>query len=102
MHQYPQYLRVRKVRVKTSCSIAPLKVDAETDALITQGAHHLGITKKDLVAKAVRVYLAMQHTAIEQGVKKALAQLHGSREAEIALLAGLPRDEIDALGGLSR
>lgn len=33
---------------------APLKVDPETDELISQGAHFLGMTKKDLVAEAVR------------------------------------------------
>ncbi len=60
----------------------PLNVDRETDALITQEAHFLGVTKKDLVADAVRVYLAVRRAAVEQGVHEALAQLDGSRHAE--------------------
>lgn len=82
-------------------AVAPLKVDAETDALITQGAHFLGVTKKDLVADAVRSYLATRRADIEQGVKEALAQLNGSRQAEVALLSGLSVDDINDLGGLS-
>ena len=81
-------------------AVAPLKVDAETAALITQGAHFLGVTKKDLVAEAVRAYLAMRQAEIEQGVRAALAQLDGSRLAEISLLSGLSRSEVDELGGL--
>jgi hypothetical protein len=41
---------------------SPLKVDPETDKLISQGAHFLGLTKKDLVADAVRVYLERKHS----------------------------------------
>jgi hypothetical protein len=82
-------------------SVAPLKVDADTDALITQGAHFLGITKKDLVADAIRAYLAVRRADIEWGVREALAQLDGSRQAEVALLSGLSSDAIDELGGLS-
>ena len=81
-------------------AVAPLKVDAETDALITQGAHFLGVTKKDLVADAVRAYLATRRAEIEQGVRAALAQLDGSRQAEVSLLSGLAHSEIDELGGL--
>jgi hypothetical protein len=82
-------------------SVAPLKVDAETDALITQGAHFLGVTKKDLVADAVRVYVAMRRADIERGVHEALSQLDGSRQAEVALLSGLSVEEINALGGVA-
>lgn len=82
-------------------SVAPLKVDAATDALITQGAHFLGVTKKDLVADAVRAYLATRRADIEQGVRQALAQLDGSRQAEVSLLSGLSSDDITELGGLS-
>ena len=82
-------------------SVAPLKVDFETDALITQGAHFLGITKKDLVADAVRAYVAVRRADIERGVKEALAQLDGSRQAEVSLLSGLSIDDINSLGGLS-
>ncbi len=82
-------------------AVASLKVDAETDALITQGAHFLGVTKKDLVADAVRSYLATRRADIERGVKEVLAQIDGSRQAEVALLSGLSVDDINDLGGLS-
>jgi hypothetical protein len=82
-------------------AVTPLKVDVETDALITQGAHFLGLTKKDFVAEAVRVYLAIRRADIERGVHEALAQLDGSRQAEVALLSGLSVEEIAALGGVT-
>ena len=79
---------------------APLKVDAETNALIDHGAHFLGMTKKDLVAAAVRVYIASRKDDIEQGVRAAALLLDGSRAAKASLLSGLTVGEIDELGGL--
>ncbi len=35
---------------------APLKVDPATDELISQAAHFLGMSKKDLVGEVVRIY----------------------------------------------
>lgn len=81
-------------------AVAPLNVDDETDAPITQGSHLLGVTKKDLVADAVRSYLVARRVDIERGVEEALAHLDGSREAEVALLSGLSADDINSLGGL--
>lgn len=80
---------------------SPLKVDADTDALITQGARFLGMTKKDLVAEAVRDYLTTRRTDIEHGVREAAALLDGSHRSKVALLSGLSAKEIDELGGLS-
>jgi hypothetical protein len=79
---------------------APLKVDAETNALIDHGAHFLGMTKKDLVAAAVRVYIASRKDEIEQSVREAARLLDGSRVAKVALLSGLTVGEIDELGGI--
>jgi uncharacterized protein (DUF1778 family) len=79
---------------------APLKVDTETDAVITEAAHFLGMTKKDFVAAAVREYAADRRAEIEEGVRKAAAVLDGTRRAEVALLAGLSPDEVDELGGV--
>jgi hypothetical protein len=39
---------------------APLQVDPAVDELISQGAHFLGLTKKDLVAEAVKDCLAVR------------------------------------------
>ncbi len=61
----------------------PLNVDRETDALITQGAHFLGVPLSN------------------RGVHEALAQLDGSRHAEVTLLSGLSAEEIAALGGVT-
>jgi hypothetical protein len=79
---------------------APLKVDAETNALIDHGAHFLGMTKKDLVAAAVRVYIASRKDDIERSVHEAAQLLDGSRAAKVSLLSGLNVGEIDELGGL--
>ena len=81
-------------------AIAPLKVDAETNALIDHGAHFLGMTKKDLVANAVRAYLAARSDEIERGVREAAALLDGSHRAKVALLSGLSSAEIEELGGV--
>ncbi len=79
---------------------APLKVDAETNALIDHGAHFLCMTKKDLVAEAVRAYLAARQDEIERGVREAAALLDGSHVSKVALLSGLSPAEIEELGGL--
>jgi hypothetical protein len=79
---------------------APLKVDAETNALIDHGAHFLGMTKKDLVADAVRLYVAAHKEEIERGVRDAAAMLDGTHRSKVALLSGLSPAEIDELGGL--
>lgn len=80
---------------------APFKVDADTDALITQGAHFLGMTKKDLVAEAVRDYLTARRADIERSVRDAVVLLDGSHRSKVSLLSGLSAAEIDELGGLS-
>lgn len=51
------------------------------------------------MAAAVRVYLATRRADIERGV--GLAQLDGSRQAEMALLSGLSADDSKDLGELS-
>jgi hypothetical protein len=71
----------------TGRSVAPLKVDAETDALITQGAHFLGVTKKDLVAEAVRVYLAMQRTAL-QTIRKVVVMVNSLEKTILCRACG--------------
>lgn len=79
---------------------SPLKVDPATDKLISQGAHFLGLTKKDLVAEAVRVYLDQRREDLREGMVEALSVLDGSLKSDVMLLTGLTAEEIDAVGGI--
>jgi len=79
---------------------SPLKVDPETDKLISQGAHFLGLTKKDLVAEAVRLYLEQRREELRAGMVEAMQVLDGSLKSDVMLLTGLTAEEIDAVGGI--
>lgn len=79
---------------------SPLKVDPATDKLISQGAHFLGLTKKDLVAEAVRDYLDQRREDLREGMMEALSVLDGSLKSDVMLLTGLTSEEIDAVGGI--
>jgi len=79
---------------------APLKIDPATDELITQGAHFLGMTKKDFVAEATRVYLEQQRERIRAGMIESMKVLDGSLTASVALLTGLTPEQIEELGGV--
>lgn len=79
---------------------SPLKVDPATDKLISQGAHFLGLTKKDLVAEAVRVYLDQRREDLREGMVEALSVLDGTLKSDVMLLTGLTSEEIDAVGGI--
>ncbi|MEV0226720.1 hypothetical protein [Streptomyces sp. NPDC050704] len=79
---------------------APLKVDIDTDQLITQGAHFLGVTKKELVADAVRMFIEHRREEIRQGMAESMRVLDGTTKARIALLTGIPAEDIDRLGGV--
>ncbi|MEV5410987.1 hypothetical protein AB0K60_19350 [Thermopolyspora sp. NPDC052614] len=78
---------------------APLKVDPATDELITQGAHFLGMTKKDLVATAVRAYLDDQREQIRRGMLESMKILDGSLSSGVSLLTGFSPERIEELGG---
>ncbi|MEU0478785.1 hypothetical protein ABZ260_06295 [Streptosporangium sp. NPDC006013] len=78
---------------------SPLKVDLATDELISQGAHFLGMTKKDLVAAAVRVYLDQQREQIRRGMIESMKVLDGSLSSNVSLLTGLSPERINELGG---
>jgi hypothetical protein len=79
---------------------SPLKVDPATDELITQGAHFLGMTKKDFVAEATRVYLDQQREKIRAGMIESMKVLDGSLTSSVALLTGLSPEKIEELGGV--
>jgi hypothetical protein len=78
---------------------SPLKVDPATDELISQGAHFLGMTKKDLVAAAVRVYMEQQREHIRRGMIESMKVLDGSLSSGVSLLTGLSPERINELGG---
>lgn len=79
---------------------APLKVDPATDELISQAAHFLGMTKKDLVSEAVRGYLEQRREEIRKGMIESMKVLDGSLSSSVAALTGLSREKIDQLGGV--
>jgi hypothetical protein len=55
---------------------------------------------KNLVAAAVRVYLAARKDELAQSVREAARLLDGSRAAKVAFLSGLTSGQIDELSGL--
>jgi len=79
---------------------APLKIDPATDELISQAAHFLGMTKKDLVSEAVRDYLEQRREEIRKGMIESMKVLDGSLGSSVAALTGLSREKIDRLGGV--
>jgi hypothetical protein len=79
---------------------SPLKVDLETDELISQGAHFLGMTKKDLVAEAVRAYLAERREEIHNAMAEAMRVLDGTTKSRVALITAISPQDIDRLGGV--
>lgn len=82
-----------------SPSVAPIKVDARTDHLITQAAHFLGRSKKDVVDVAVREYVDNHRDDISAGVQDALRHLDGAIPSSVALLTGMSPEQLDDLGG---
>jgi hypothetical protein len=81
-------------------NLNPIKVNAETDQLISHAAHFLGRTKKDIVDEAVRDYIAKNRETLNDRVREALSQLDGSRASVVTMLTGFNKDELDDLGGV--
>lgn len=79
---------------------APLKVDAEVDELITNSAHFLGVTKKDLVADAVHAYVEQRREELRLQMQEIMRRLDGTRRNRVALLTGIPPEMLDELGGV--
>ena len=77
-----------------------VKVSPDGDRLITSGAHYLHMSKKDLVEAAVAFYLDARREEMQAGMRELLSMLDGSREARIAMLAGMTREELDSVGGV--
>ncbi len=79
---------------------APIKVDVDTDQLISHAAHFLGKAKKDVVDAAVREYIDTHRDEINEGVRAALRQLDGSPSSAVSLLTDVPVDQLDQYGGM--
>jgi hypothetical protein len=83
-----------------AAAMSPIKVDAETDSLISHAAHFLGASKKDIVDRAVRDYIEGHRDDINEGIRAALLQLDGSNASAVSMMTGFSRDELDNLGGV--
>ena len=77
-----------------------VKVSPAGDRLITSGANYLHMSKKDLVEEAVRFYLDARREEMQAGMRELLRELDGSRAPRVAMLAGMTREELDAVGGI--
>jgi len=84
-----------------AATLAPIKVDRDTDDLISHAAHFLAASKKDIVDLAVREYIDNHRTEINAGVRAALSQLDGTTSAAVSLLTGMTKSELDELGGFA-
>jgi hypothetical protein len=82
-------------------AVAPIKVDQETDDLVSQAAHFLGRSKKHVVEAAVREFIDHHREEIYVGVKDALSQLDGSKSSAVSLLSGMSAARLNELGGIS-
>lgn len=81
---------------------APIKIDIETDELVSHAAHFMSRSKKDVVDAAVREYIDAHLDEINDGVKAALGKLNGTDGAAVAMMTGLSAEELDDLGGLPK
>ncbi|MGH3497943.1 MAG: hypothetical protein ACRDP1_10820 [Nocardioidaceae bacterium] len=70
---------------------APIKVDVETDELVSHAAHFMSRSKKDIVDAAVREYIDAHRDELKAGVKAALGKLNGTDVAAVSMTTGLPK-----------
>jgi predicted transcriptional regulator len=78
----------------------PIKVDQQTDQLISHAAHFFGKTKKAVVDEAVRQYIDTHKDELNAAIKTALSQLDGSRTSIVSMMTGLSAAELEELGGV--
>lgn len=82
--------------------VSPIKVDAEVDRLISDAAHFLGRTKKDVVGEAMREYVDAHRDEINVAIKESMTRLDGSTESAVALLSGFSPEKLAELGGVPK
>lgn len=81
-------------------TVSPIKVNAATNRLISDAAHFLGRTKKDIVDAAVRDNVEAHRNEMNEAIRASLARLDGSKAAVVAEITGISRGELDDLGGV--
>jgi len=81
-------------------TVAPIKVDAATDELVSHAAHFLSRSKKDIVDAAVREYVDTHRDEINAGVKAALDRLNGTDAAAVTAMIGSSAADLDDIGDL--
>jgi hypothetical protein len=80
--------------------LAPVKVDADTDRLLSETAHFLHKSKKDVLAEALREYVASQREQLHRSMIDTMRVLDGTDTARISLMTGLSPKRIAELGGI--
>ncbi|MDO5737425.1 MAG: hypothetical protein Q4P15_13240 [Propionibacteriaceae bacterium] len=78
---------------------APIKVDAETDRLISHAAHFLQRSKKSVVDVAVREYVENHRAEIQTAALESLRLLDGTTKSAVTMVSGISSEELDELGG---
>lgn len=81
--------------------LARVKVDVDTDALISHAVHFLDRWKKDMADVAVREYIENHRDEINAGVREALAQLDGTKGSAVSMLTGFDAAKLAELGGMT-
>ncbi len=81
-------------------ALAPIKVEAETDQLVSHAAHFLGRSKKDVVDVAVREYIDNHRDELNAAVQSALRSFDGSLAGAVSLVTGYSQSELDKFGGV--
>lgn len=56
-------------------TVTPIKVDQATDRLVSDAAHFLGRTKKDIVGAAVREFVEAHSTEIDAGIEASITRV---------------------------
>ncbi len=81
---------------------APIKISPETDQLLTEAAHYLGRTKKDVVDIAVREFVENHRAELVVAVRSSLARLDGTIPSLVSEITGFKRADLDDLGGFEQ
>ena len=71
--------------------------------MLRQTGHDPVVLKGGMGAKertAVEFYLNARREEMQAGMRELLGQLDGSRAARVAVLAGMTREELEAVGGV--
>lgn len=79
---------------------AVLKVDGSTHSLVAHGATALHMTHKELVAEAVREYLANRRDEVNAQLRAVMSRIDDSATSQVAALTGLSPERVSELGGI--